>query len=290
MNDKLCVFSTYPYTDIDALACAVAYAELNDCAAFLPGPMNATIPESVRRWDFEYSADFPAAAERFVMVDFSDPAFITPRIPVEKIIKVYDHHTGFEDYWGPRGRIEFIGACATMIYELFGERAPGPTTANLLMTAIFSNTLGFCSSITTDRDRDAYEKLRRFATLPDDWIERYYSETEKCILGDMGGTIKNDLKIMDGGSLTVGQLELWDAKALLNDSKFMTVLESVMSGYDRWLMTMPSISEGKNYLITNDTDLKKALSEKFGAKWSGRVGYTPAVCLRKEFRKAFNWK
>ena len=127
-NPKLCVCGSHRYTDIDQLACAVAYAELYDCATFLPGPFNATIPDSVRKWDFIISTTPPHGAEEFVLVDYSYPEVIPPEIPLDKITKVYDHHTEFEEYWGPRGQIEFIGACATMIYELYeqGGKIPPP--------------------------------------------------------------------------------------------------------------------------------------------------------------------
>lgn len=289
MNSKLCVFSAYPYTDIDALACAVAYAELKDCVAYLPGPLNATVPDSVRGWGLQYVTVFPDTAEHFVMVDFSNPDFVPPQIPLEKIVQLYDHHTGFEGYWGQRGQIEFIGACATMIYELFGDRKPSPLAANILMTAIFANTLNFRSNVTTDRDRAAYEKLKKYATLSDEWIPTYYLETEKLMFSDMKTAIENDLKIMNQ-NLAVAQLELWDARDLLNDAGFMDTLKSVMSKYAHWLMIMPSISEGKDYLITNDPSLKNSLTKNFEAIWSQNIGTTPKIYLRKEFRKTLGWK
>lgn len=289
MNDKLCVFAAYPYTDIDALACCIAYAELNDCIAYIPGPLNATVPDCVRNLNLQYTTEFPETAEQFIMVDFSNPEFIPPQIDIDKITKVYDHHTGFEEYWGARGQIEFIGACATIIYELFGDRVPSQTTAKLLATAIFANTLYFNSDITNKRDISAYEKLKNYATLSNNWVEQYYAEVENFMLMDIKTAIKNDLKIMNG-DLAVAQLELWDAKVLLRSNEFMKEMGEVLSGYDNWLMTMPSISEKKNYLITNDDELKKELSKKFDAKWDENIGQTPSIYLRKEFRKAFNWK
>ncbi|MBR1734555.1 MAG: hypothetical protein IJ730_03785 [Alphaproteobacteria bacterium] len=49
VNENLCVTSGTAYTDIDILACAIAFAELNNCIAVLPGIFNATISKSMRK-------------------------------------------------------------------------------------------------------------------------------------------------------------------------------------------------------------------------------------------------
>ena len=54
MNEKLCVTSGTAYTDIDVLACAIAFAELNNCDVVLPGIFNATISESMRNWNLNW--------------------------------------------------------------------------------------------------------------------------------------------------------------------------------------------------------------------------------------------
>ena len=284
MNNKLCVTSGWKFTDIDGLSCAVAFAELNDCIAFLPGVLNATVPDSIRQWDFLYQTEFPVGAEQFVIVDTSNPTSFPLEVPQDKIIKIYDHHTGFEDFWGERGQIEFIGACATMIYELFGDKIPTSTTANLLATAIFANTLNFKASITTDRDIAAYEKLKQFTNLPENWIEQYYSEAEKTMLSDITSAIENDMKTL-GKDLVTGQLELWDATFLLNDVDFQKAVETIMSGYEKWFMNMPSIKHGYNYFIAKSKYVKDMLTSGLGVKWTGDVGIADKLYLRKEIVK-----
>jgi len=284
MNNKLCVTSGWQYTDIDVLACALAFAELNDCIAFLPGVFNASIPNSVRQWNLSYATEFPVEAEQFVIVDTSTPKAIPPEVPQDKIIKIYDHHTGFEDFWGARGQIEFIGACASMIYELFGDKVPTTTTANLLATAIFANTLNFKASITTDRDIAAYEKLKHYTSLPENWIEQYYSEVEKTMLSDIPSAIKNDIKIL-ANNFVIGQLELWDTTLLLNNANFQKSLETVMTGYENWFMNMPSIKQGQSYFISKSEYVKDMLANGLGVKWTSDVGIADKLYLRKEIIK-----
>ena len=61
-----CVTSGSAYTDIDALACAVGYAELFGCDAVLPGKFNSTIPQCVRDLKFNYLTDFTKPYNKFV--------------------------------------------------------------------------------------------------------------------------------------------------------------------------------------------------------------------------------
>ena len=284
MNDKLCVTSGSKYTDIDVLACAIAFAELKDCIAFLPGVLNATIPNRVRQWNFSYTTEFPTSAEQFVIVDVSAPAFIPKQISHDKIIKIYDHRPGFEDFWGERGQIEFIGSCATMIYELFGDKAPTATTANLLATAIFANTLNFKAGVTTIRDIAAYKKLKQYTNLPENWVEQYYADVEKTMLSDIQSSIENDTKIL-ADNLVVGQMEQWDATTLLNNVGFQKALEAVMSGYENWFMNMPSIKHGQSYFIAKSESMKNLLTNGLGVKWTGDIGIADKLYLRKEIFK-----
>ena len=163
-----CVTSGSAYTDIDALACAIGYAELCGCDAVLPGKFNSTIPQCVQDFGFKYLTGFRKDYDSFVIVDMSDPRYLPDCVSVDKVEMVFDHHLGFADFWQEKCQIESIGACATMIFELFKDVKPSVKTANLLYTAIFANTLNFKAKVTTDRDLRAAEKLKNFINLPTD--------------------------------------------------------------------------------------------------------------------------
>ena len=284
MNQNLCVTSGTAYTDIDVLACAIAFAELNDCVAVLPGIFNATISESMRNWNLNFKTEFKKSYDQVVIVDMSNPKYIPAQISEDKIVKVFDHHAGFENYWGERGKIESVGACATLIFELFRNKKPSATTANLFFTAIFANTLNFKASVTTKRDKVAFEKLKSFIDLPKNWIEQYYSEIESEIFKNFDTAIQNDTKILENG-WAIAQIELYDANTFVQKSEFLKALEKIMSKYSDWLLTMPSISEGKNYLFSNSENIKQILSEKMQANWNNGIGKIEKLYLRKEILK-----
>ena len=238
----------------------IAYAELNNCVAYISGVFNSTIPESIRGWNLNYTTNFPKEAEQFVLVDVSNPKYISQQIIIDNIIKVYDHHTGFENFWKEKGQIEFIGACATMIYELFKDKTPTTTTANLLSTAIFSNTLNFKSKITTERDIKAYNDLKQYTDLPDNWVDQYYNEVEAVVFNDILSAIKNDTKILPN-NIVIGQMELWEADKMLNKSDFLEILNYAMSDYENLFMNMPSIKCGKTYFVAKSQNIKNILNK-----------------------------
>ena len=285
----LCVTSGSAYTDIDALACAVALAELHNCSAVLPGTFNSTIPHSVRKWDFKFSREFSEKYISFIIVDVSNPTYFPHHIKREQIVEVFDHHFGFQNYWGNTGKIEPVGACATLIFELFKDKTPSATTANLLYTAIIANTLNFKASVTTPRDIAAFEKLKDFISLPENWVEKYYSEVENKVLEDLETSIKNDTKIL-GNGWAVAQIELYNPSTLFGSSKFLDSLWNSMKEHSHWLLTLPSISEGKNYFVTNSWDIQKVLSEKVQSNWLGLRGVSDKLYLRKEILKITNLK
>lgn len=127
---KIVVTAGDKYTDIDVLACAVAYTELlksdgKNAEAVLRGPLNKSITDEIRKLNYDYKTEF-TGADAFVIVDVSHPDYIANFVKEDKIVELYDHHTGFEKHFkkllGNNSHIELIGAAATLIWEEFKKR------------------------------------------------------------------------------------------------------------------------------------------------------------------------
>ena len=291
------------FTDIDVLACTTAYAELlrldgRKAEAVIPGALNASCPPLVRKLRPEQVAKPSDPNEVFVVVDISDPAYIASCASVDRVIEIYDHHAGSQDFWqeklGSSCHIELIGACATLIWEEFKKRGHADeisaTSADLLAIAIISNTLNFGAQVTNERDRAAFEELQSHIDLPRGWTQRYFSEVQgSSATNDIIETIKGDTKVMAIPALehkiAMGQLELWQGGSFMHTQlgSIKAALESFGEPY--WFMSVPSISEGKNYLYCTSKRLKDLLSELIGAKFDGDIGVTEKMWLRKEVRK-----
>lgn len=159
------------WVDIDAFACIVAYVELltledKQAEAVIPGILNSSIPAELRKLG-SFIASPTNINAAVVLVDISDPTHVSSFVRPELVREVYDHHLGFDNYWRERieqnVHIEFIGACATLIWEEFVKRnfeiQITKNSATLLAAAIVSNTLNFNASMTSERDRQAFQEL-----------------------------------------------------------------------------------------------------------------------------------
>lgn len=295
---KIIVTSGQSFTDIDALACAISYTELlkkkgKRVEAVLPGDLNKTITEGVKKWGLNYSTKPSTKYAEFILVDVSDRKYFAKFVKEEKIIEIFDHRLGFEKYWKKKlkknSHIEMVGACATLIWEEFKKAKKdseiSEISANLISTAIIANTLNFKASVTTSRDKKAFKELSMYTKLPEDWAYLYFRDKDKEIDKNIESAIKNDLK---GPRPFIAQLELWDAKKIINKhyKKIIKVMQSFHP--TDWFLTAPSLSEGKDYIITFNEDIKKLLQKTIKAKFIGNIGTTDKFWLRKEILQKIN--
>ncbi|MBU1110356.1 DHH family phosphoesterase [Patescibacteria group bacterium] len=295
--ENIVITSGNAYTEIDTLASALAYKELlskeeRNSTVVLVGHPNQSITEKIKSWGLPYTTTPPRGDANIVVVDVSEPDHIAEFVIQGKIVEIYDHHAGFENYWenrlGNKAKIEIIGACATLIWEEYKNRGfakdISTLTANLLSTAIISNSLNFNASVTDKRDRQAYNELAKYTDLPENWLTIYYQDQEKGIYIDPKTAIINDTKVQQVNNLelVIGQLELWDSKKFL--SKYLEEAKSALKcfGKPNWFLTSPSISEGKNYLYTEDEKVKQLLIKTINAKFDNNHGETNELWLRKE--------
>lgn len=300
--NSIVVTTGQAFADIDAVGCAIAYAELlrvegKSAEVVLPGTLNSSVSDSVRVWGLEYVTTPTNSEAEYVLVDVSDPAHIADCTKTGNVTEVYDHHPGFEQYWQEKidahSHIEPIGAAATLIWEEWKKRGQtekiSEKSANLLAVAILSNTLNFGAIITSDRDRVAYAELMAISPLTDEWIAQYFTEQETAVMQDVHQAIINDTKVLSipglPFALTVGQLELWDGSAFLktNTESIESALKSF--GEEHWIMSIPSLSEKKNHFYTKSEAVKELFSSGLGITFDGDYATSPRLWLRKEIIK-----
>ena len=288
--------------DMDSVACAIAYAELlnlegKDAVAYIPEDLNSSVTGEVRSWGLKYEKQPLGNDLVYVLVDTTDPHTFPKFVTEDKIIEIYDHHTGYEEYWKSKlkdnAHVERIGACATLIWEEYKKRGfadkISQVSARLLFAAIVSNTLNFKSKITNPRDATAFKEISPIADLPKDWIEKYFIDQEEFIYRNAREAITNDIKIIDlpnlGKKVTIGQIELWDSKKFVNDYKHLIKEILVTLEPNEWFFNAPCISKGISYLYSECEPIRKILTEKFNVKFSDGIGEVNKLIERKEFVK-----
>lgn len=290
------------YNDIDALACAIAYKNLCDlqhrpAKVVLTGPLNESVTKTIKTWDFAAETTFEGNPNDYdyILVDVSEPGHFAKFVVEKNVIEVYDHRHGFENYWkeklGDKAKIDLIGACATLIWEEFVKAGLtdkiNPVSANLLYTAILSNTLNLQAQIASPRDVKALEELSHHITLPPNWRQQYFDEVSQGIMEDPLDSMTNDTKVLDinGTQYIITQLELWDSRKFIETNLDLIVRVLKERNIPNTFLTCPSISEGFNYLVAVNDDLKEKLSGVLDAKFDGNVGKTKKLWLRKEIMR-----
>ena len=255
----IAVTSGKKYIDIDGYASMIAARELykalgEDAYAVSSAKLNQSVPPLIQ--DLNYKLDEVAISDdvKYVLLDISNPDFCDA--PLENVIEVIDHHVGFENFWQERGvktQIEFIGSVCTIIYERIV--AAGKQTiidenlAKLLIAGILDNTLNLRSSITTNRDKKAYEELKVAAHLSDDWSKEYFSACDEEKAKDYKTAILDDLKNENAAPSfpsIFGQMILEDPNRINYE-----MIADALSGYNEWVMNIISLSDGKSYFYYN---------------------------------------
>ncbi|MBW6441802.1 DHH family phosphoesterase [Patescibacteria group bacterium] len=293
-------------SDMDSLACSIAYTELlnlegKNATAYIPKEPAHTVTSEIKSWDFKYEVE-PKPEEiddlEFVLVDTTDPHTFPKFVKEKNIIEIYDHHVGYEDYWeeklGDRAKIDIIGSCATLIWEEYKKRGfaekISQTSAKMLYAAIISNTLNFKAALTTQRDILAFQEVSPIADIPEYWIQKYFIEQEEYIYQNTRQAILDDIKIIEfpnlGEKIAIGQIELWESKKFVLDYK--PLIKEVLDNFDykKWFFNAPCISMGKTYVLTENDEVKKILEEHFDFKFQNEIGEVNKLIERKEFVKA----
>lgn len=291
-----------PFTDIDVLGCAVPYSELltlegKDNEVVLPGFFNSSITPTVRNWGLKYLTKPTEENSSVVIVDVSEPSYVSKFVKEEQIIELYDHRFGFQDLWksklGENAHIELVGACATLIWEQYKKRGfadkISSLSANLISIAILSNTLNFGASVTTERDIIAFEELKKYIDMSSNWQETYFSDVEEDVFKDIKQAIVSDTKTLNipgiNFPIVMGQLELWNGNEFLSKNK--EEAKRALETFDQpdWFLSIPSISEKKNYIYTESKKVKELLPKIITITFTGDIGVTDKLWLRKEIRK-----
>ena len=291
------------FLDIDAYACSVAYAELlrlmgEDAIAYSSATMNESITKTIRSWDVSFSTEHtPSDKDTFILVDVSDPDYLDKAVNINRVEEVIDHHVGFEEFWreriGEKADIEFIGAACTQIYEkwlaagLVGSMSE--TSARLLISGILDNTLNFKATVTTDRDRVAYEALLKIANLPEDWTAQYFSECQGSIFNNIEYALANDTKMMKFNNIKTdaiafGQLVIWSGERATNEYR-ASIEISMAAKSENWFVNIVSISEGKSYLLCSNEIVQEWAEKVLDIQFTNNIAQANRLWLRKEIFK-----
>lgn len=289
------------YLDIDAYACAVSLAELlrlkgESAIAYSTATANYSVTSSLADDSCllnNLPPDFREQEASYIIVDVSDPDYIKDSVPLDRIVAVYDHHVGFEEYWtsriGKNTHIEFIGAAATLIYREWKreglQQQMSPATARLLIAAILDNTLNLTSSNTTEEDREAFNELCRIAGVGSEFRALYFSEVQKSVEADLKNALLGDLKTLRDTTVLppkIAQLCVWDAHGIF---AHLPDIRAWLGGNGAWMLNLISLEEGCSYFLCDDARYQANIETVFDVRFENGVAKSSVSYLRKQIIK-----
>ncbi len=287
------------YLDIDAYACMVAMAELLNlqginAIAYSKASCNYSVCSSLvsdGQVQQNHPLDMPEEDFQYIIVDVSDPDFIKDFVPVDKVIEVYDHHVGFEEFWSSRignnAHIEFIGAAATLIYREWKksglQEQMKPSTAKLLIAAILDNTLNLTSTNTTPEDVDVFNELCCIGNVDKNWCAFYFLEVQKSVEADLKNAMFNDVKAVHNNPVLppkVAQLCVWDASSVL--ARMDEIRGWFTDSDEGFMINFIDISHSCSYFVCDDEVSQKKIEKVFNIQFEDGIAKTEKPFLRKQ--------
>lgn len=297
MKERLIITSGKKYIDIDAYAGIFAYKKLLQSLgysvyAYNKAIENESVAPIIKEMNYQFDAIEVLPTDQFIVLDLSNPEFFYDFIISENIMEIIDHHTGFEQYWKDKNvktHIEFIGSICTIIYERYVEHHKeallDTNLCKLLIAGILDNTLNLKSSITTDRDMNAYQGLKKIGNIEDNFRNEYFSSCYQNLEFNLKESIQNDIKIeyvSDYLPEVFGQLLVLDQKTVLDH---LNLVEEAFSEYDNWILNIMSLHDGKSYIFFSGNEVKEKLENLFEKKAGDYYLVLDQFLLRKQIMK-----
>ncbi len=285
--------------DLDGLACAYAYSRLltkqgKDATEGIFGQPHPEAQYLIDRFhiydiSFSPSGDF----DSFVLVDASDVFGMPSIIRSEDVAEVIDHrelHRANELFPHAVIQIEKVGSAATQIVEKYQDAcvAIDSWSAILLYGAIYSNTLNFKASITSERDKKAADWLEKQVQIPDGFIYDMFTAKTEAAKKDIRKVLLADYKEFTFGSKKFGitQLEVVRLKALMKQclDTVLCVLRDFQQQHGLYFVFLTSVDLEKNFnlFVSHDTHTQSLISRVFDVTFNENVAEKSGVLLRKE--------
>ena len=296
---KPTLVTCYVSPDLDGVAGAFAYAEFLgktgvDAVAGIIGEMHDEATYVFSRFNITRPMSLPNADayDRVALVDASELVGLYGKIDPNTVIEIIDHRLVNEANKFPNAKahIEPVGAAATLVAERYISKGISISreSAILLIGGIISNTFNFKGSVTTDRDKKAFEWLNRVAGLPDDFWEELFMAKSNLVGNKLKERMEEEFTWFHINNFKVGiaQIEIIGAKPLLNGRTPEILAQLQKMQRDRELdyifLNTVELKACINYFVTDDVPTKKLLEKTLGVHFSGTTAARNNLIMRKQ--------
>ena len=235
---------------------------------------------------------------RLILVDHNEPSQALGSLEESELIEILDHHRlgNATTHIPIRFTVDVVGSTSTLISEQIEEAGlQAPTAlAGLMLAGLFSDTLMLNSPTTTERDKEAAERLGRWALVHGSPLEDETLQTfgEKVLQAGSGiaarepeDIVSTDLKLYEAGgnNFAIAQAEVTDLMQLdehlealfnsLQDLKNRRALDFAM------LMVTDVVQGSSTLLLVNEPPILSGLPYP---KQSDGTRFAEGVVSRKK--------
>jgi manganese-dependent inorganic pyrophosphatase len=206
---------------------------------------------------------------KIILVDHNEPRQAIAALEEAELLEILDHHRlGNPHTHTPiRFTVDIVGSTSTLVSEMTAEAGLSmpPNLAGALLAGLLSDTLILTSPTTTQRDKDAAERLSRWAfvgggPLKGETVESFGKALLSAGAGlsnrDPNEIVSTDIKQYEAGGfkLAIAQAEVTD---LLQLSEHLAPLTKALDalkdkrGLDFAMLLITDIVRGSSRLITS---------------------------------------
>ena len=207
---------------------------------------------------------------RLILVDHNEPSQAVGSLEEAELVEILDHHRlGTSSTHVPiRFTIDVVGSTSTLVSERIEEAglsAP-PALAVLLLAGLLSDTLILSSPTTTERDRQAAERLERWALvkggpLVDETLRSFGEGVLRAGSGlasrQPDEVVRTDIKVYEAGGVNfaIAQAEVTD---LLQLNEHLQQLHKALCdlrdrrGLDFAMLMVTDVVRGSSRLLLTD--------------------------------------
>ncbi len=285
--------------DTDAVCASIAYAwyltqKGQTADAFVLGKLNRETDFVLKTAKVSVPSLLEALTEEdeVAIVDTNNPEELPEGIGKAKILSIVDHHklagltteSPLEIYMKP------VGCTSTLIYQLMQNDGilPSGEIANLMVSAILSDTLKFTSPTTTEEDKKAAEDLAQIAQINiDKHVEAMFEAKS-----DLSGMSARDILLMDSKVFDFGNKKVRisslettkpeNAKAMV--SGMVSEMEKIREEenlHNVFFFIVDILTSSSVLLVSND-EARELAKKAFAKDFEGEFMSLPGVVSRKK--------
>jgi len=204
---------------------------------------------------------------KIILVDHNEPRQSIAALEEADLVEILDHHRlGNQHTHTPiRFTVDIVGSTSTLVSELTAEAGLSmpPELAGALLAGLVSDTLVLTSPTTTQRDKDAAERLARWAfvgggPLKGETIESFGQAVVSAGAGlsnrKPDEIVSNDIKPYEAGGfkLAIAQVEVTDLMQLAEHLEPLTKALDFLKdkrGLDFAMLLVTDVVRGSSRLI-----------------------------------------